>query len=189
MFRLSNAEFMILSLVQEDGPVSGYRLNSLIAERGYRAWADVGSTSVYVSLKKLDEKGLICGELVADKRTRGPAARLFSITGKGTECLRSEIADGLSATRERDKRFDLALSAAPLVGWSRVAALLRERVRYLESEHSRLRGIRVAQADSITFTGQALFDHTLHLIAAEAEFLRTLINSIEEKRHDWSTRV
>lgn len=58
---ISNADLAILLLIAEQPDVNGYGLRRLVEERGYSAWAGVGSTSIYNRLKKLEERALIVG--------------------------------------------------------------------------------------------------------------------------------
>lgn len=48
---ITNVEFMLLQIICERKEASGYEINQLIKERGYREWVDMGTTSIYVGLK------------------------------------------------------------------------------------------------------------------------------------------
>jgi DNA-binding PadR family transcriptional regulator len=174
MFGLSNAEYLLLALLREREATSGYALNAMISERGYREWADVGMTSVYVGLKKLATKGLVHGRLATDKTTQGPAAKEFSLTEKGRDLLLEETAKGLSETRERDRRFDLALSSADVLTSEAALESIQKRTTFLESEQKRISDLISGQEQLISFTGALIFKHTLHLIRSEIGFLKDL---------------
>ena len=53
---LTNVETALLQLIGEKKLVSGYELNALIEERGYRNWVGIGKTSIYNTLLKLKKK-------------------------------------------------------------------------------------------------------------------------------------
>jgi len=38
---MNNNVYMVLSLIYLKGQLSGYQLNKLISQRGYRSWADI----------------------------------------------------------------------------------------------------------------------------------------------------
>jgi DNA-binding PadR family transcriptional regulator len=57
---VTNAELAVLSLVVER-PRHGYDVELTIAERGMRDWTDVGFSSIYYLLGKLEKAGLIEG--------------------------------------------------------------------------------------------------------------------------------
>ena len=57
--QLPTAEAVLMLIVKEHGPISGYSTQRLVDEAGYREWAGIGSTSIYSGLKKLHAKGLV----------------------------------------------------------------------------------------------------------------------------------
>jgi DNA-binding PadR family transcriptional regulator len=178
MFALSNVEYMLLSLIRESKKASGYGLNAVIKDRGYREWADIGMTSIYMGLKKLEQKGLIKGRLTTEKTIQGPAAREFSLTGEATRLLVEETARGLSETRERDRRFDLAVSSMDVLSPARARALIQKRKAFLESERERLSAVFAGERDRISAQGILLFTHTLNFMKSEIAFLDDLIDGL-----------
>ncbi|UUZ79330.1 PadR family transcriptional regulator [Paenibacillus sp. P26] len=115
MNQLSNAEFMLLQLIAECKQASGYEINKLIDRRGYREWANIGTTSIYAGLKKLNDKGMIESEDAGEKSGKGPMPTRYVITEAGMTTLRKEVISDLSSSRERDNRFDLGFAALPFV--------------------------------------------------------------------------
>jgi DNA-binding PadR family transcriptional regulator len=185
MFELSNVEYILLTLIRESGKASGYGLNAVIADRGYREWADIGMTSIYVGLKKLEHKGLIQGRLTTEKTVQGPAAREFSLTGEGKRLLVEETAQGLSGTRERDRRFDLAVSAMDVLSPARAHALIQKRRTFLETERKRLSAVFAGERGRISAQGTLLFKHTLNFMKSEIAFLDDLVDGLgKEAPHD-----
>ncbi len=184
MFNLSNTEYTILSLIREVEKASGYRLNTVIENRGYREWADIGMTSIYAALKKLEQKGLVQGKLTTDKATRGPAAKEYNLTAEGTRLLKEETVKGLSQTRERDRRFDLALSTMDLLSSLEALACIKERIAFLIKEQKRLAAIYDNQRYGISFMGALLFKHTLHILQGEIAFLKKLLDNWEKETTD-----
>ncbi|MAC39111.1 MAG: PadR family transcriptional regulator, partial [Oceanicaulis sp.] len=66
---LTDAELLLLGLVSEM-PRHGYELEQVIETRGMREWTQVGFSSIYFVLGKLEKAGL-----VAAGRPRGAKAR------------------------------------------------------------------------------------------------------------------
>jgi DNA-binding PadR family transcriptional regulator len=178
VFELSNVEYMLLSLIRESGKASGYGLNAVIADRGYREWADIGMTSIYAGLKKLEQKCLIHGRLTTEKTVQGPAAREFSLTGDGKRLLIEETARGLSETRERDRRFDLAVSAMDVLSPVKARELIQKRKTFLETERERLSAAFAGERARISAQGKLLFKHTLNFIKSEIAFLDDLADGL-----------
>ena len=79
---MTNAELAILSLVAEE-PRHGYEIERVIEERGMREWTEVGFSSIYYLLKKLEQKGLVEGRLA--EAARGPARKVYQVTPAGAE--------------------------------------------------------------------------------------------------------
>jgi len=181
MFSLSDREFMLLSLIWERKAVSGYQLNAIIKNRGYREWAEIGMTSIYIGLKKLEQKELIQGQLTTNKTIQGPAAKEYSLTDEGANLLKEETGKGLSETRERDRRFDLALSTMDVLSLETALSLIFKRKIFLESEQKRISKVYSGQQHHISFQGALLFKHTLHFIKSEITFLNNLINNWEKE--------
>ena len=175
MFILNSNEFMLLSFVWESKKVSGYQMNTMINNRGYRAWAEIGMTSIYKTLKKLEQKGFIISQIHMNKTTQGPAAREYLMTEKGRLLLREETEKGLSETRERDRRFDLALSVIHIMPMEHALSFIEKRKSYLKKEEERLSEIYTAHKQQIFFIGALLFQHTLQFLRSEIQFLEKLI--------------
>jgi DNA-binding PadR family transcriptional regulator len=181
MLKLSNSEYMLLSLIRDKKAASGYQLNTVIKNRGYRDWADIGMTSIYNGLKKLENKGLVQSKLITEKSIQGPAAKAFYLTDSGITMLKKETVKGLTETRERDRRFDLALSAIDLLPSKTALDCIKKRKHFLETENSRLTEICNEQKEHISFQGKLLFKHTLNFIQSEITFLNELISNWEKE--------
>ena len=55
---MTDAELAVLSIIAE-GPIYGYDLQTVIAQRGLRAWTQLGVSSMYYVLEKLARQGLV----------------------------------------------------------------------------------------------------------------------------------
>ncbi len=186
--QLSLVEFALLQLLAENGQMSGYSINQVIEERGYREWADIGTTSIYVGLEKLLSKQLVESYVPGEKQGKGPLPRIFSLTEEGKQALRLEIVTALSTTRERERRFDLALAAMPFIDNAEVLQALERRKEFLVGESERINRQFLRQGgQDLPLHVQLLFRHSLIHIAAELEFTTEIIHSLkntQETRHD-----
>jgi DNA-binding PadR family transcriptional regulator len=59
---MTNAKLAILSLIAEE-PRRGYDIEQIIEARGMREWTEIGFSSIYSLLKKLETAGLVEGRL------------------------------------------------------------------------------------------------------------------------------
>jgi len=80
MSEISNIEAAILGLLYENSH-HGYELEKIIEERGMRNWTDIGFSSIYYVLKKLEDKKLVVSEL--EKVEGKPSRKVFTITYDG----------------------------------------------------------------------------------------------------------
>jgi len=185
---LSNVEFALLQLISEEGELSGYMISRLVEERGYREWADIGDTSIYTGLEKLNKKGFVEFYVDTDKQGKGPLPKKFNLTDKGKEILKDEVMEGLSATRERDRRFDIALAAIRFINPKDALQALEKRKSFLAGERKRINNRFLQQGGSAHPKHvQILFKHPVILIGAELKFMDEIINTIntsKESDHD-----
>lgn len=173
---LSRVELSLLQLICENGELDGYRINKLIEERGYREWADISETAIYVGLQKLLKKGLVECYLPSAKQGKGPLPKMFTLTGRGKESFKAEVIEALSSTRERDSRFDLAIASLPHLTPREAAAALKKRKTFLASEAKRIAARLEAQGgDKLPFHVKALFRHPLVLIESELGFVDEIL--------------
>lgn len=182
MKQLSNVEFMLLQIIAESNQASGYDINKLIDQRGYREWANIGTTSIYAGLKKLNNRGFIASEVSGEKSGKGPAPTRFSITEVGMTTLRDEIIVVLSSSRERDNRFDLGLAALPFIDKEAAIEALRKRLDYLEETLKKIKKKYESQGSTrLPLHVRVLFLHPIHLIESERVFVSEIISELMEE--------
>lgn len=178
---ISHNEFMLLAIINEQELISGYRLNQIIEYRGYRSWADIGSTSIYINLKKLVQLKLIEGTVSIDKKTKGPSSILYKCTKEGLLTLKETTVESLQSSRERERRFDLALSTINILSKIEIKGALIKRISMLSSEKNRIRLVQINQKSVISLQGDLLFERTLNFIEREIEYTNDLIIKIEKE--------
>lgn len=182
---ITNVEFMLLQIICERKEASGYEINQLIKERGYREWVDMGTTSIYVGLKKLSNKQLVNSYLDTTKQGKGPMPKKFEVTNHGVALLKQITLEYLSTSRERDNKFDLALAAIPFLTTNEVVTALQKRKDFLTHVASNINEKFESQGGvRLPLHVQALFRHPLVLIKHEIEFMEVLIKDLLEKNDD-----
>ena len=159
---MTNAELTILTLLAER-PRHGYEIEQVIEERGMREWTEVGFSSIYYVLKKLERRGLVEGRV--EPATRGPARHAYALTPAGEEAVRASALDALS--RPRPFRSPLLLGLANLPGLppdEAVAAL----AQYHAARAAHLQQVRARRGERpLPPLVDALFDYSTALIEAE----------------------
>ena len=96
---MTDAELAVLSLVAEC-PRHPYEIEQVIAERGMRDWTDVGFSSIYYLLGKMERAGLV--EAHREEATsKGPARNVYAPTAEGFEAWTEASLAALSAPQSK----------------------------------------------------------------------------------------
>jgi DNA-binding PadR family transcriptional regulator len=173
---MTDAELAILSIVAE-GPVHGYDLQTIITQRGLRDWTNIGVSSMYYVLEKLERQGLI--ESKAGKNVEGPARRQYRITPAGFGVLQTSVADLLSTPRD-SASFELGLANLHVLRPSQIRTALiayrQELASRITTARDRWNGLRQNRAP---FNVDAMFGHHVALLEAEMEWIKTFIEDWE----------
>ena len=174
---MTNAELAILTLVAEK-PRHGYEIEQVIEERGMREWTEVGFSSIYYLLKKLEQEGLVEGK--QERAGRGPARRVCRPTSAGRRALRTAVLDALSVPRPCYSPLQLGLANLPGVPPEEAAAALRKYADALRARVEHARSRRDAQRPLPYFV-EAMFEHSMAVAEAEVNWIEAFIAQVEEQ--------
>ena len=182
---LSNAELIVLEIILEMESISGYDLNRLIEERGIREWADIGTTSIYLSLKKLEKKKFVSWILDKNKTGKGPLPRRFSVTNQGKKILTNEILHSLSLSGERDKRFDIAFYGIGFLPRVVIILAIERRIENLLYEFENIETISNLKInEDMPLHKKSIIDHRMILISNEIEFMNRILIQLRNRAVD-----
>ena len=172
---MTNAELAILGLVVEQ-PRHGYEIEQVIEERGMRDWTEVGFSSIYYLLKKLEREKLVESHL--QEADRGPARKVYSTTAGGEEALRAGVLDALAVPKRCYTPLQLGLSHLPGVPAREAITALGQ---YRNALAGRLEHVRERwQAQQpLPFFIETMFEHSITMIEAELSWVRVLIKKME----------
>jgi DNA-binding PadR family transcriptional regulator len=174
---LTNAEFAILSLLVET-PRHGYEIERAIEERGMREWTEIGFSSIYFLLKKLEALGLVERTGAATASRREP--KTFRPTEAGRALHVQETRRAIAEPKPLFPALLLGLANWPVLDRQAALAAVTDRSVALGEAFGRLEGRRSAQAPLPRFV-EAMFDYSLTMIAAERAWLERTCKSLEEK--------
>ena len=172
---MTNAELAILSLVAEK-PRHGYQIEQVIKERGMREWTEVGFSSIYYLLKKLEDQDLIESKL--EETDRGPARKVYRITRSGEVRLREYLLQVLSCPQKCYPAFQLGLANLPTLSEEDSLNALRE---YRIELSTRLKSLRAGWESQkpLPMNIDAMFDYSISLIQAEMDWLDRFIYQLQ----------
>jgi len=171
---LTNTELALLSLAMER-EMHGYEMERLIEERGMRNWTQVGFSSIYSVLRKLQGAGLVSSRLEMAPG-RGPARRVYAPTDRGREAYATNLVRALSEPERPYPLFLQGLAGLPSLAAAEAAACLP---RYVAGLEARLDEIGAKEGPGLPFHVAAMFSHARCLIEAERGWVLRLTGRLE----------
>jgi DNA-binding PadR family transcriptional regulator len=167
----NNSELALLTLLVE-GPQHGYQLEKVIEMRGLREWTEIGFSSIYYLLNKMQKAGWVTSEVLPEAGR--PARRVYNLTEEGMAMTTQAVHQRLTAPRYLSGDFMLGLANQLLITpEERLAAMrayratLAERYEVVEEKWRRAR----TPLTPMTAVVDDLFDHSLKMIKAEMDWL------------------
>jgi DNA-binding PadR family transcriptional regulator len=174
---LTNPELVLLGLVTE-GPCHGYQIEQRIESRGMREWTEIGFSSIYYILNKLEHSGWLVSEQQIEV---GLARRIYRVTPEGRQIFREAICQRLAHPRPRSGDFHLGLANQTVLSRDEIRQALETHRAELEIRLSRVRAKwaadRITQEDELPPHVNALFDFSASQVEAELNWLTRYIES------------
>ncbi len=171
----TNAEFAIMSLLAE-APRHGYEIERAIEQRGMRDWTEIGFSSIYFLLKKLEARGL--AERVGPETASRREPRTFRLTHAGNALHVEHTRRAIAEPEPLYPPLLLGLANWPALDAAAGAAALAARGVALDDIAVRVEERRAAQAPLPAFV-EAMFDYSLTMIAAERAWLDRTRKTLE----------
>jgi DNA-binding PadR family transcriptional regulator len=179
---MTNSELAILSLIAET-PRHGYEIEQVLESRGMREWTDLGFSSIYFNLKKLEKAGLISAQIEI-QAGQGPARKVYSITPAGLEAWRAGTIDALAEPVQRPSPFLLGLSNLPGIPPAEARSALERYRDRLRAHRDRVQARWDDQRDGLPEHVGWMFDYSINLIQTELDWITDLIDKLEANRGD-----
>jgi DNA-binding PadR family transcriptional regulator len=175
---MTNAELAVLSLVAQQ-PRHGYQIEQVIEERGMRRWTEIGFSSIYFLLKKLERGGFIEGRL--QKTERGPARKVYHATKTGLEAFHAAIIEVLSVPQPSHFPLMLGLANLPTLSIEETLAALSQLSQHLKEKREILRAAFDNKQHSHPYFVDAMFELGLTVMQAELEWVEKFTKQIQER--------
>ncbi len=181
--KLSHVSLAVLGLIAE-GESYPYELNKKIEERQMKNWTNIGQSSLYGVLNKLEQNQLIKSRITTSEQNR--ALKILTITDKGIQVLKETVFAILSRGGRLERDWDLAFSNIKILTDA-------EKIQALESciESSQLNKqmlLERLKMGNEVFKGtpplhfRGLFLRPLKLIDANIEFCNEVIAELKRKK-------
>jgi DNA-binding PadR family transcriptional regulator len=172
---MTEAELAVLSLVIEK-PRHGYQIEHVIEERGMREWTEVGFSSIYYLLRKLEKKGLVESRL--EEAERGPARKVYHPTPAGEEAFRAGVIEALTVPQRAHSALSLGLTGLPSVSPLQALEAMTRRRDDLAQELARVRELWESQ-QPLPYFVDGVFEYGLAMIQAEFDWVEEFITKLE----------
>lgn len=181
MNRISDIEAAILGLICES-PQYGYRIEKIVEERGMRNWTEIGFSSIYYVLKRLEKKNYINGEMNAVEGK--PSRKIYTITPEGGEALQNKVKSVLSENKKVISPFDLGIANIKTINPKEALESLKS---YLKSMEERIffleNSLKIHNELKSPYFVVALFDRPLKQIKCEKEWVINFMKIMEEEEN------
>ncbi len=165
-------EITLLGIVSE-APNHAYQIEKIIEARGIRKRLDIGFSTIYSTLKKLEKKKLV--ESFFAPQENLPGRRVYDITVKGRRRLREQLKKSLTSPEKLPSYFEISLYFAQLLSKPE----LKETLSIYEAELNRLIKTKVNEITHLRTDDpvvRALLNRPLTLWQAERRWIKELIN-------------
>lgn len=173
---MTNAELAIVSLIAEQ-PRHGYEIEQIIQERGMRQWTEVGFSSIYYVLNKLEKSGYLLSH-PGQQAGRGPVPKVYRLTAAGRRAWQAAVIAALSEPKPCYTPLQLGMANMTFMEPERVLSALRLYRQRLSEQIDQL----VQQAERqwpLPDYVETMFDYSLTMMSAEANWVSQLINRLE----------
>lgn len=170
---LSNNELIILALVAES-PTSGYSLEDRIQQRGIREWTELGLSSIYYLLKRLQDEGLAVSETSRGERHLNK--RIYQATAVGQVALQEALQRRISQPRPYSTDVAIGLAFSDFLAMDIfLHALQAYQQRLLKQVVVIRQKYQAEQMAGMPPQARAVFEHSLHMMQAELNWLQAFL--------------
>jgi DNA-binding PadR family transcriptional regulator len=179
--------------------ISGKELDEILDLQGTRNWTDVGSSSVYNCLNRLEQYRFVRSE---QNKKEGHVVKLYFATPEGRHILENELTYRLSTHKRIQNELDIAIANLPLlkketilISLSAYMQALDKNLQFLESNISPLRQFGLLKKNPEERVGNttigkidphdvelilALFERPYRELRARKQWLREFIQKIKD---------
>jgi DNA-binding PadR family transcriptional regulator len=175
---MTNAELAILSLIVE-APRHGYEIEQVIEQRGMRNWTEVGFSSIYYLLAKLEERGWILSR-TAPAAGRGPARKVYEAQPAGRQAWYQATLAALTGPGQPNSSFLLGLAGLPGIRPQDAVAALRQYRRHALARKAEVEAAWQG-AGALPFAIEGMFEYSVNVLQTELDWLDRYIPRFESQ--------
>lgn len=173
---MTNTELAILSLIAEQ-PRHGYDIEQVIEMRGMREWTEIGFSSIYYLLNKLEKAGMIESQ-TQQPEGKGPARKVYNITPAGRQAQFEGVLTALSTPQSVSSSFLLGLSNFPIIPHKQMLLALNAYAEKIEESIAHMH-MRTEEQAPLPHFVEAMFDYSQVMAQAELNWVKNFIQQLE----------
>jgi DNA-binding PadR family transcriptional regulator len=169
---VTQLDITILGIIHAQ-PSHAYNVEKVIEDKGIRERLDIGFSTIYSTLKKMEKSGLLDSHYHPQENL--PGRRIYTITPKGEKILLDEIKKALSQPQREPSLFETGLMFGTYLSKEEI----KEVLSLYDSELGRLIQTKLREITSIKSTKsieRAMLSRPLSLWQAERKWIRELLN-------------
>ena len=170
---ISLTELLLLGILAEK-PQHGYHIEHLIEEQGMRKWTEVGFSSIYYVLARLEKKGLAAGA-----HTAGKAQKRYSITDKGMAILKEETKNRIEKRRPSNMHFMTGLAGSWLLESSELIDAFKNRRNEIKKDLQALQK-KITENKDAPRSARELLSLSEALLKTEADWISAELRRIKK---------
>jgi len=171
----SDSELLILGLIAEM-PRHGYELEQIIKKRGMREWTQIGFSSIYYVLGKLEKNGLVLAEQPESTKAR----KRYKTTEEGQKVLIDQTLATLMTVQPTYPALLLGMIHLSVLTRDQVLGALKTRKEAVAAELGRIENIHFEQQPLPDYVN-AIFDFSIGQLNAEADWIQSTLAIMETK--------
>ncbi|MEV0268234.1 PadR family transcriptional regulator [Hamadaea sp. NPDC050747] len=169
-------------------PQHMYGIQRLVQEWGKDLVVNVGQrTSLYRTVERLADEGLVAAR-ETQRHQAYPERTVYEVTEAGREVARTWLGEMLADARYEFPRFPAALSHVLMISPAETADHLRRRLATLTKQLQDMETRLADQSDDgLDRVGLLEFEYLRAVTAAEAEWIRSVVDDVESGRLTWTS--
>ena len=170
---MTDAELIVLGLVAEEDRY-GYQIEAEIEARNIRNWADIGFSSIYYILGRLERQNLVISR--GERSAEGPDRKVVAITSEGHRLLIEQSLERLAQRLPLPSSFYVGLALSRHVDREAMKKALHNHV---EAVSARLKQLHEDRGAHNPLLIEAMFGLGQRLAEAEKAWLEEFQAKLE----------
>ncbi len=186
MDTIQNKEAALLGLLAES-PMHAYQIEKTVEHRDMRSWTDLSMSTIYKTLRSLEGRELVTKELKINEKN--VAQKLYRISEKGLEALRSRFFEMLTIVEPQKWQIDIVLYNLPVLTPEEAIESLQKYIGNLIQCVSQYRALeKYLQESRCQSYVQSVAIRPQFLLKADIEWANDFIKRIEQDGDSWTQK-